>query len=170
MTVIAVKKYADKITISADSVATWGNYEYQTLVNNKILEIDKNYIVAGAGDWSQCNLFMHYASLHRPEHLTHVGIVDFFKNFDDWILNRINKRSDIGNSFLIILNSQIWYYTNYSANQIFDFFAIGSGWMPALTALHLGLSTHEAVQVACKMLPSCALPVVDFEIKIDNIG
>lgn len=124
MTVIA---YDGKI-LAADKQATYGSTMFPV---KKIFRLGDE-LLAGAGDWSECNTFAKWYVDGCP----------------------LDKKPDFKNgvSMLLIKNGEIWKYEDELVPFKIDmpFWALGSGADFAMGAMAAGKNAVEAVEIACK--------------------
>jgi ATP-dependent protease HslVU (ClpYQ) peptidase subunit len=163
MSIIAVKKYTDKIQICSDSQITRGNNKNTT--SNKLCYINDDFIIGSVGLLNEGNLFNYFCKNHFPNRNDTLAILDLILEFNDWKEKKI-KNSVIENHHIIIFDKTIYSHENFDVREITDYHAIGSGYNEALTALYLGKTVKEAVQVACELTLYCNPPLIEYTIKI----
>lgn len=152
MSVIAVRKYHDKIEISGDEQVTCGDMKYnmgsdKLLYNaSKIYEVN-GMVIGGVGLASQASLLKIFAKTHKPGDETDKAVMDFMVEFDDWARKRDSGFS-LYNDYLIILETKVFLCSGISVNEVGEFNAIGSGAYLAIGALYMGANTEKAVEVA----------------------
>lgn len=147
MTVIAVRKYTDRIEMAADMQSTWG--DCKTLKSAKITKINEMYIGC-AGDVSEASLLKIFARNHKPKTANDDDILDFFSEFAEW-KEKKTKKYTIENHCLLVFKNKIFLIVGMSVRNVEDdFAAVGSGMFLALGAMELGASSAEAVEIAIK--------------------
>lgn len=160
MTVVAVRKYSERIEIAADSIIVTGSriISNGTQENAKLFS-QNGLIIGGTGSCSENTMIQLFTRNHKPTTANVEAVLDFFLEFEDWVRKRDNNfKSE--NHYLIVFDSKI--FRTYGGLNIFEvpeFDAIGAGEDFALAALHLGKSPAEAVTVACELSVWCNLPV-----------
>jgi ATP-dependent protease HslVU (ClpYQ) peptidase subunit len=164
MTVIAVRKYDDKIVIAADSQTTYGD-DYKILTATKIVRQD-NIVFGCAGSCSDISLFRMFTRTHKPKAATEDDVVDFLSEFVDWKKKKTNN-ADYVSSIIIIMDNVVFRVQSYSVRApIETFFAIGSGMFSALAAMELDADPIKAVEIAIKYNTGCGGKVESLEIPI----
>lgn len=165
MSVIAIKKERDKITIASDSQIT--NISNDTkLYGDKIIK-SEDAIICYTGNSAYGSLIkMKPFKLENP--LTDLS--DLYKSVYDYVelLDVCKHLYNIGETnqqpvskedeFLFIINGDacyynngyVCYYNNGYVTTIPNIFAIGSGAKFALGALEAGADVKQAVEIACK--------------------
>lgn len=144
MSVIAVKKYKDKIVIASDSQTTFGGNKEIKEDNTKLLKINENLIIGSAGYSRTILLFELFCETNQPKNNDKIELLRFFNQFESWLSKNTKDCSINDNSFLIILNKKVFYFSNYNLEEVKDFDAIGSGGTKALAILsYLNLTKKE---------------------------
>lgn len=104
---------------------------------------------------------------HQPLNATEREILNYFAEFGKWKGDIANTR-DIKNSYLMAFGGHLFQICGYLVREIKDYYAIGAGAPYALTALHLGHDSEEAVKVSCAMCCFVCEPIVTYNQKKDN--
>ena len=166
MTVIAVRKYENKIVMAADSQTTWGDNN-KTLGYTKIVQ--QNTLTAGcAGNALDASLFEMFIRTHLPKGATKDDIIDFLSEFVDWKNKKTGNPKYVGQIILVIddVIFNIFEYAIYSV--VTEFSAIGSGMFAALGAMELGVDPKKAAEIAIKYDAYCGGEVQCVEIPLKN--
>ena len=90
--------------------------------------------------------------------------IDLIVEFADWKKEK-TEVGGISNGYIICLDNTAYYIQNYLVERITTFEAIGAGMDFALTAMALGHSAKEAVQVAIDLSVYCEAPIIEFKRK-----
>lgn len=175
MSVILVKKYKDKIIIGADAQETSNNNQKEIINLSKLREVEPEIYIAGAGDGHICSLLYTYAEKNSlTEVMSAWSLVEYFKNFQEWITNEIyceaenNKNLLERCQFVIICNKRVWQFTDFYVREleIDEYTSVGCGSQAALACMSLNISIEEALTAVCKVDSFCSLPINIFEIKL----
>lgn len=166
MTVIAGKVESDRIVIGSDSQVTWG-WQSKELIDDGKLMVLPDLIVGGAGYGSHLNYMAIYLENHKPRTSEKRDVLEFFVEFHQWI-DKMIKDFKPYNRWLIAYDGRLISVTSDLSVNYHDFWAVGSGWEYARTALHLGHSVEEALQIACDLTVFCAPPLVVRELPLDT--
>ena len=162
MSVVAVKKYKDKIVMAADSIAV--SYGYlktgESLNRDKIFKT-KEMIIGGSGSAFETAILQEFVKSHKPINATDTDVLSFMIEFSDYLKSKIDVKSK--NSYLMIYKGKIFEIHGVYVFEIKDFAAIGAGVESALTALHLGCSPKEAVKVTCEINCYTSEPIIEYE-------
>lgn len=161
MTTIAAKIIDDTIYIGADSRVSFG-YEYtkvdQTMESSKICE-GSDMVIAGTGTLSECSLIQLYAKDHSIGCGGQLRVLEWLLEFSKWKKSKVDDYS-INNSYIIAHKSGLYKTWGTSVELMKNFTALGSGGSYAFTALHLGKSLREALEVSCELDPYTEGPIV----------
>lgn len=152
MSVIAVRKYKEKIVMAADSQTSWGRWKM--VESKESLETSPSKIwshngmvIGGAGYVSQSVLFQIYTKTRKPSSATVEGLIDFLVEFEDWGKKR-SSSFKVENHFLIIFEKKIFQTLELSVSEIGEYNAVGSGMFLAIGAMYKGSDPEEAVEIA----------------------
>lgn len=161
MTVIAVKREGSSIVIACDSQISQGNNHIapsDVCAVTKVVEAD-GFHFGGAGAMFESVMLEIFARNHKPKSATVDGIVDFLMEFQEWGAKRdLDFKSS--NHYLFVMDGQIFQtYGGIVTEERSQYAAIGSGWQYATTALYMGKTASEAVQVAIDLTPWCCGPI-----------
>lgn len=166
MSVVAAKVYNNNIQMSADSILTNGWEKDPNTNFTKIISLN-DMIVGSVGNADECSLMWLYMENHQPLNATEREILNYFTEFGKWKGDIANTR-DIKNSYLMAFGGHLFQICGYLVREIKDYYAIGAGAPYALTALHLGHDSEEAVKVSCAMCCFVCEPIVTYNQKKDN--
>jgi ATP-dependent protease HslVU (ClpYQ) peptidase subunit len=160
MTVVAARKYADRIEFAADSIITRGSTQIsdRTIAAPKLFQ--QNGLTIGlTGALAEGSLMQIFTRNHKPAAATLEGIIDFLFEFESWVRNR-DTAFTIDNAYLIGFEGKLFRtYARFDVFEIAEFEAIGAGQDFAITAMHLEKTPTEAVSIACALSVWCSLPV-----------
>lgn len=177
MSVIAVRKYSDRIEFAADSISvskgfikrvaesslSKGSDNDKNLImdNVKLFESPDQGLVIGSVGWVMQTTFLQmYSKYHKPKGIDLDDILEYICDFYAWAKSKDSSFAEIGNEYIICFENQLFKITDrYLVEKIPEYDAIGVGEPFALTALSLGKSPKEAVQVANKLCLYCCDPV-----------
>lgn len=165
MTIIAVKKEVDKISIAYDSKITRDNEKVDDSIElDKVIQYEDLYI-AVAGATNENILLKEYlaeTTIPKTQGLTFV--IELMKNYFDFFRRITEDKPE--SEYIIIKDKRIFFVGADFCNiwEVKDFISIGSGRIYGITALHLGKTPKEAVCIACKLDSYCELPVKEIVI------
>ncbi|NDJ22341.1 hypothetical protein GS682_11995 [Nostoc sp. B(2019)] len=162
MSVVAAKKYADKLEFAADSIRVDGYLTENSRVTGdeqgKLFEVN-DMIIGSVGYVMELSFMQIFARNHKPSAATVEAVLDFMVEFYSWA----KKKDDAfgrKNSYLIGIEREIFRVSNsYLVEKINEFSAIGAGQHFALTAMYLEKSPQEAVEIANELCVYCSGPV-----------
>jgi ATP-dependent protease HslVU (ClpYQ) peptidase subunit len=162
MSVVAAKKYPDKLVFAADSIRVSGYLTETSRVigkeQGKLFEVN-DMIIGSVGYVMELSFMQLFARNHKPAAATVEGVLDFIVEFYGWA----KKKDDSfcrRNSYLIGIEEQIFRVCDsYLVETINEFSAIGAGEHFALTAMYLEKSPQEAVEIANELCVYCSAPV-----------
>lgn len=162
MSVIACQVKDGKISLASDSLIAVGstNIGSGTFKYAKLTE--QNGIICGAvGTVEESAMFQLFCSTHAPEHSDTPGILSFMGEFSDW---KKKKTDDckLENDYILVVNGRCFDIRRWCITEVDKYDAIGAGQDFAMTALHLGHTAKEAVEITCKLCVYCSLPVIEF--------
>lgn len=162
MSVVAVKVFSDGYDISADSRITQGN----TIVASvpKIVRAN-NMTIGWCGECEDSSLLKIFATKNKIKTPSEEFVLYFMSDFYKWRKEITQEETEANNEYLVCVRNSVFYVNYWYIRKITDFYAIGSGTFEALTALKLGFSTHEAVNVACQSNIYCGLPITDIKVR-----
>lgn len=173
MSVIAVKRYKDKIIIGCDSQVTKGDDKNIDSSFTKLTKINKNFIIGSAGYAKIHSLLVLFCETTLPKNNDQVEIIRFFNNFNSWLKKEISEDLDHStNSFIFVLNKKVFTFYDYNLVEVKKFDSIGSGDSKALAILSYGDITNqdvtidECLQAVCKIDLYCHAPIITYTITI----
>lgn len=143
--------------MSCDEQVSYGHHKYtidkgKTTVgedSGKIYKVN-GMLVGGAGLLSELNLFKLFCQNHKPAKPSPDSIMEFMLEFRMWIGTKTGDDDyELYNSYILVIEDKIFtIHQGFNVNEKEEFWAIGSGMFLALSALHFGKSSKEAVEVA----------------------
>jgi ATP-dependent protease HslVU (ClpYQ) peptidase subunit len=163
MSVVAARKYHDKLFFAADSIRVSGFYRKETQrvaghQQGKLFEVN-GLIIGSVGYIMELNFMQMFARNHKPTAATTDSVLEFMLEFYGWAKakdNEFGKR----NEYLIGIENEIFRVVDtYLVEKINEFSAIGAGEDYALTAMYLDKNPEEAVQIANVLCVFCSDPV-----------
>ena len=158
MSVVAVKVTKKDITVGADSIMI----AYATQFKDKLAKLNTvNGMVIGYVGWSEeGNLFWKYCKTRRPSEATEEDVLDFISEFHDWLRKKTGTPTiKLKNEFIMVFDGKAFDIDNYDIKEVDDYHAIGAGMDYALSALYLGKSVHDAIDVSCELSIYCEKPI-----------
>lgn len=161
MTVIAVKKFDDRIEMAADNQISMG-YRIapsQSIDTGKIFQ-QNGMLIAGTGTSSEAQMMYLFTRNHKPLSISVDDVIDFVVEFKSFCTG-VDSNFTIGNSYVICFEKSVFWVCG-GTMQVFEvpeYIAIGAGGETAMAALYLGESPSRAVEVACDLNAFCCLPV-----------
>ena len=167
MSVIAVRKYKDRIEIASDSQMTSG-YE-KDLNANKIVQV-KDILIASAGSYPTFKLVCFFYEHVYTEKINAIkDVVSFFIAYTKYCNeNKIDKRTHNENIFFLISNYKIFQFHSFDVCIVKNYAVFGTGGRNAIAGLDMGLSPKEAVKLAIKHDLYCGGAVKNKVIKISK--
>ena len=166
MTVVAARKYKDKIVIGADTQMTWGQATDQS---GKLHRVSADWVIGGAGCAYENQLMRIFAKSHRPKSSIEDDVLAFFVEFHKWAREQQNDFKP-DNWFLFAFEGALISITHTLAITYHEYWAVGSGWEYARTALHLGHDVRSAIKVACELTIYCGEPIDLIEVAYNRSG
>lgn len=156
MSVIAVKKYEDKIVFGADSIEVRGTTQFKDK-QAKMAEVN-GIVILSTGYSRDHALFRLFCETRKPEAMTEMGLIRFFDEFIKWAKKnhsdyKLETRYIIGN------NQKAFSFYNFHVSEVTDYEAAGAGMDYALAALYLGQSVRQAIEAACELSVYCEEPI-----------
>jgi ATP-dependent protease HslVU (ClpYQ) peptidase subunit len=162
MSVVAARKYSDKLVFAADSIRVSGFLTENSRVSGheqgKLFEAN-DMVIGSVGLVMELSFMQLFARNHKPASATVEGVLDFIVEFYAWS----KKKDDTfgrKNSYLIGMGDEIFRVCDsYLVEKINEFSAIGAGQHFALTAMYLDKNPQEAVDIANDLCVFCSGPV-----------
>lgn len=139
--------------ILADSRTVWGKGRLG--ITEKIVRMPDGSLVTGAGNQDGCFACFEFIR-HKVEQETEDMEVPY--------VPQVGPESDHSFTVLHLKNDRtLWLYGEWfqACPLLDDVYAIGSGDDIAKTALHLGKTPREAVEIACELDHNSGPPVVE---------
>lgn len=163
MSVVAARKYSDKLVFASDSIRVSGFYRKETQrvaghEQGKLFEVN-GLIIGSVGYIMELNFMQMFARNHKPAAPTTESVLDFMLEFYGWAKSKddgFGKR----NEYLIGFENEIFRLVDtYLVEKINEFSAIGAGEDFALTAMYLDKNPEEAVHIANQLCIFCSDPI-----------
>lgn len=162
MSVVAARKYHDRLVFASDSIRVSGHLRETSRVTGdergKLFEVN-DLIIGGVGLIMELSFMQIFARNHKPAAATVEAVLDFIVEFYGW---STGKDSSFGkrNEYLIGIEGEIFRVCDsYLVEKINEFSAIGAGEYFALTAMYLDKTPEEAVSIANELCVYCAPPI-----------
>ncbi|NEN99871.1 MAG: hypothetical protein F6K50_31670 [Moorea sp. SIO3I7] len=162
MSVVAARKYPDKLVFASDSIRLSGYLKQTHRVTGdewgKLFEIN-NMIIGGVGYTMELSFMQIFARNHSPAAPTVEAVLDFIVEFYSWAKD---KDDTFGrrNEYLLAVEQDIFCISDgYLVDKINEFGAIGAGQDYALTAMYLDKTPEEAVAIANELCVYCSAPI-----------
>lgn len=167
MTVIAARKYADRIDFAADSQTNCGDSRVTSKQHStqKIWQYN-GLTVGGAGSAAESQLFRFFCRSHKPAGCGALEIMDLMWEFREWVSKK-SESVDFDNQYLIAFGDRLFEVgSDVEVFEVPEFAAVGSGGQIAVTAMHLGRDPIIACETAIEIDCFCGPPVVQLSHKI----
>lgn len=166
MSVIAVKNFGNKITIGADSQKTRGDEKSKI---TKLFYNEKSNLIWGhSGYCYEASTYDIFLKTHCPSGATEKEIYEHFLDFMDFKRDFCNDKMKLESDFIIVFQDKAFYVSSlmFVLNiKQGEFEAIGCGFPEAKTALHLGHTVQEAIEITCEVNIGCMKPAIVYEMK-----
>lgn len=172
MSVIAVKKYKDKIVIASDSQTTFGENKEIKENTTKLVKINENLIVGSSGYSRTILLFEMFCETNQFKSSDKMEILRFFNAFEVWLSQNTVGCSIKQNSFFLIANKKVFHFNDYYLEEVKNFDAIGSGGDKALAILsYLNLTKQETdlkdvLEAVSQIDLYCHTPIKSYTVKL----
>lgn len=164
MTTIAATISDKKIVLAADSITVVGTTQVQKTLKRSKLFKGSDCIVAGTGYASETSLLELYCKDHNIGSGGPLRVLEFLTEFANWKDSKSGEKS-VSNSYLIGHKSGLFQTNGLSVFEVDTFVSDGHGMDYALTALHLGYSARESIEISCEIDVFSQLPVRTLELK-----
>jgi ATP-dependent protease HslVU (ClpYQ) peptidase subunit len=162
MSVVAVKKYPDKIVLGADSQVTIGQNKDKI---SKIFKINEEFGFGVVGLAKDCMLFYYFQQTNKiKETNTIEDIYDYLLKYADFVKDKTGVWG-AESQFLIVNKNKAFKASINYVEEIEDYCAIGSGEDFAQTALYFNKDVEEAIKVACDLTIYCGEPIITYKFK-----
>ena len=174
MSVVAVKKTKNVISVSADSIII----SFQTNINNQGDGNKKSYmklisvngmIIGTVGYCDDGSLISIFAETHKPKDPTIESVTKFIVEFRKFKQELGGNSADLS-EFILVYKGHIFSIEGLCVIEINKFTAIGAGQEYAMAALYLGHSTKEAVKVTCDLCCYVEEPIITYTMTINEEG
>ena len=161
MSVIAAKKYDDRIEVACDTALTLGPLTKPKGILNKITYYEEHGALVGVTGYAR-----------------HISAIDYFshknkmwKQHEVPLCVRIGEEmknccgdEDDGSEIILIKDGKIFLIEKWLPIEINDYISIGSGANYAECLMHIGKSPEESVKVAMELNCYC-----DGDVKVFNV-
>jgi len=156
MTVIAAKIYDGNIQMACDSMVTRGRHKKSTGYPCKIIE-GKDFILGFCGDAVILPLLTMYSKNHIIGNDGDADrIVEWCSEFLEYVKKKTNEwKGSLKASLLLAHSSGLFLIEDWLPIKVDDWCATGSGYEHAESALYLGHTPVEAVDVAINLAYGC---------------
>ncbi len=164
MSVVAVRKEKNKITIGADSIRItgWGTQEKDKLA--KLFRVNDHMVVGTVGLSAIHSLFREFLTNHSPKTNTEYGWTSLISEFANYLNDLKNAPKLETSAFIVVYEGRVFFIDGYFVREINDYYAIGAGMDYALAALYLGADVKRAIETACHLSIFCEKPANVIEI------
>lgn len=173
ISIIIVKKEANKIVIGSDSQETFGDGYQINMSKSKLKEVSKDIYVASVGDANLASLFYSYLEKNTLDSIqTSIDVVEFFREFNEWCLRYIEPSGDKDSllslcQFLLVIKDSVWFFSNFYTRKLEteEYYAIGAGSQAAFACMHVGATVEDSLKAVCRVDIYCSEPLEVYEIK-----
>lgn len=169
MSVIAAKKYKDKIVIGSDQqISFWRDKEKKDeKVPIKLHKISDNIIFGSAWSCAESNCMKMFLEHYEPKLVTDLkSVFEMIKQFKEWWKYYWwNERCE--NEYILITNSKIYQIIWWDyIEEVDEFTAIWSWWMKAMACLHTWADIETTLKAVCAYDLFCSEPIILYTVKI----
>ncbi len=162
MSVVAARKYSDRLMFASDSIRVSGHLKETHRVTGdeqgKLFEVN-DLVIGSVGLIMELSFMQIFARNHKPAAPTVEAVLDFIVEFYTWAKSKddsFSKRND----YLIGIEGEIFRICDsYLVEKINEFAAIGAGEHFALTAMYLDKNPQEAVEITNELCVYCSPPI-----------
>jgi ATP-dependent protease HslVU (ClpYQ) peptidase subunit len=164
MTVIAARKYHDKIVMAADSFIGNDEVNYNHQCSTPKMFDTGECVIGLTGSADDASLLRIFSKTHKlGDRVDQSRVMDWLMEYAEW---KKSKVGEWGFKSWILLAHKSGLYVCYgiSCHEVDEFASIGAGQDFANTALYLGKSPSEAAKIACRISNKCAEPVTEMEV------
>jgi len=173
MTIIAAKKYHDRIEIASDG----RSMSNQLIIEDEVEKITEkigayNDILIGASGHAEICEFFKYFCLGQQFDVGSLSIAiyfDFLAEFHRHMGVSYNDENVyLETIFIQKTNGIIFKSEGCFCHEVSDFCAIGRGEEIALGALNMNATPKEAVKIVCKYISTCGGKIQNYKIPVTN--
>lgn len=170
MSVIAVKKYKDKIVIGSDQqISFWRDAKENKHETTpiKLHKISDNMIFGSAWSCSESNCMKMFLEHYEPKLIIDLkSVFEMIKQFKDWWKD-YGWEEKCENEYLLITNWKIynimwWTYIE----EVTDYSAIWSWWIKAMCCLHSWVDVEQTLKSVCAYDIYCSEPIILHTVKL----
>lgn len=170
MSIVAVRKYKEKIVIAGDRQTTGGDNKLVDSKDNLLTNPSKiwqhnDLAIGSVGYRTQTTLFQIFTRTRKPASASIESLMDFLVEFEDWCKKR-ESSFKIENHFLIIFEGKVFQTFGLHVQEVSEYNAVGSGMYLALGAMFKGSDPEEAIEVAKEFDLYCSGKTDKIEVEI----
>jgi ATP-dependent protease HslVU (ClpYQ) peptidase subunit len=163
MSVVAARRYDNRLDFASDSIRICGNLTESSRIagheQGKLFEVN-GMVIGSVGSIMELSFMQIFSKNHKPSAPTVESVLDFLLEFYSWAKNKDDSFAR-KNEYLIGFEREIFRICDsYLVEKINEFSAIGAGEHFSLTAMHLGKSPYESVEIANQLCVYCTGPVI----------
>ena len=157
MTVLVAQKTKDKIILGADSGKFYGEYHVVNLgrhLGRRKITTVNNITYCGTGAVPEIVNFGLFCQTRKPESSNVLSIQRFFLDFGKWLReNNICPEGKVKCNYFIVFEKNLFHFNFGAVEEIVegDFATDGAGFKEAYTAMYLGKSVKEAIEITVEM-------------------
>lgn len=173
MSVVAVKRYDDKIVIASDSICMRGTQKIQMC---KLVKSDKHkHLVAGfVGEGRFVEFGKDYVKNVVPKGNEFKDITAYIDGLIDMIQEFFGLENAVeiyeGFSIILVFNDRIWSADMGCIAEVPEgHYSIGAAMIETDTLMHIGKSPKEAIEIATEINTAIALPVHEEVIMLNEV-
>jgi ATP-dependent protease HslVU (ClpYQ) peptidase subunit len=165
MSVIAARKYKDRVDISADSQITWGSSYKQTNTPFAKLIKQNKIIIGSSGTTYLHTLLSLFSKNTKPKGSSAMDIFDYLVDFRDWAKKRDATIKFDTTHLIIIYLQETFVCYDLEINIVDSFASVGSGMFLAIGAMHMGAAPDKAVEIAKEYDLHCGGKTISYSVK-----
>lgn len=185
MSVVVVRKLSDRIEIGADHQQTngWRKEIYDKKMPDgrfqtcKLEQIEDDFIIGHVGYSRNFYFMRRFLETTKPACEDESAFTALYQEFLDYAGKQV-RNGDITTAsdsrFLVVYGSSVYILSDYRAEEIFDYYALGSGEEYAFGVLYAldvagqaDMGVELAVRAACRHDLYCHEPVTVYSIDIE---
>lgn len=143
---------SDSITVRGFTQTKGDNTKFAKLFE------ENDLVVGGTGVSKEIALLQIFCKTHKPYEPSEAAVLEFISEFSGWKKDKTNE-TGIDNTYLLGFDGRVFFIQGWLVRDVKTYEAIGAGMDYALTALYLGKTCAEAVEVAIELSIFCEGPV-----------
>jgi hypothetical protein len=168
MSVVALRKYPDKLVVGSDSILITNDALKDTQELGKLFRSQHGLIIGSCGLALECSLMKLFVENLKIKSLDESVVYDLFVEFEEYIRDRTNNpEHKLENDYLIAYGDQAFFFGEYFVMPVTEYYAIGAGCEVAMGALHTGATVQQALEAACDLNIRCSRPLKIFEARFE---